>query len=143
MPGSPAARLTDLHECPLSGGPILPTCSLNVRTNLLPASRLGDEAGDAEGPDPIIEGSPTVRINSRLAVRVGDQTLGGGEIAEGSPNVRIGDFGYTTDGAKAQSNLDIPAAEATAGEAATKGQPTLEPASAEQSIETKPDRSFW
>jgi uncharacterized Zn-binding protein involved in type VI secretion len=90
MPGSPAARLTDLHECPLSGGPILPTCSENVRTNMLHAARVYDLAGDAEAADPIIEGSSSVRINERLAVRKGDMTVGEGKIAEGSPNVRIG-----------------------------------------------------
>jgi hypothetical protein len=78
---------------------------------MLPAARLRDEAGDAEAPDPIIEGSPTVRINSRLAVRVGDQTLGGGKIAEGSPNVRIGDFGRVNEAPRTVKRSPAPAAD--------------------------------
>jgi uncharacterized Zn-binding protein involved in type VI secretion len=134
MPASPAARLSDLHECPLSGGPILPTCSLNVRTNMLPAARVGDFAGDAEGPDEIIEGSPTVRINSKLAVRVGDHTLGGGKIAEGSPNVRIGGGSRIDAAPKAVKRAPAPPtdlnakAEQRPEAPPPKVEPTLQPA---------------
>jgi len=94
----PAARVTDLHTCPLSdgpkphvGGPILPPCSLDVIIGGLPAARVGDKALCAGPPDVIVTGCPTVLINGMLAARVTDMTAHGGVITTGCPTVLICD----------------------------------------------------
>jgi uncharacterized Zn-binding protein involved in type VI secretion len=68
--GQPAARLTDLHVCPMFsgpvlhvGGPILPPCCPTVLIGGLPAARVGDMAECAAGPpDVIVLGSFTVLV---------------------------------------------------------------------------------
>ena len=88
----PAARLTDLHVCPASGGPIIPPCEPTVLIGGLPAARLGDFAVDAETPDVIVQGSMSVLIGGRPAARIGDKTAAGGGIVTGCPTVLIGDL---------------------------------------------------
>ncbi|GBR38968.1 hypothetical protein AA101099_1469 [Neoasaia chiangmaiensis NBRC 101099] len=87
----PAARISDMHECPEHvGGPIM-LGSPNVFIGGLPAARIGD-MGLCVGPeDAIIEGSATVFINGRPAARMGDMTAHGGVIIGGCPTVLIGD----------------------------------------------------
>jgi uncharacterized Zn-binding protein involved in type VI secretion len=89
--------MTDNHTCPLSdgpkphvGGPILPPCALNVQTNSLGQARATDRAVCASAPDAILMGSMSVRVNSLMAARQTDQTVHGGLIVMGSPNVEIG-----------------------------------------------------
>jgi uncharacterized Zn-binding protein involved in type VI secretion len=92
----PAARLTDMHVCPLVngvvphvGGPI----SLGSPTVLiggLPAARVTDMAVCVGPPDMIAVGSATVLINGLPAARMGDQTAHGGTIVAGFPQVLIG-----------------------------------------------------
>lgn len=68
--GQPAARVTDMHTCPLVtgvvphvGGPILPPGSPTVLIGGLPAARVGDLLTCAGPPDTIIPpGMPTVII---------------------------------------------------------------------------------
>jgi len=68
--GLPAARLTDMHICPMVtgvvphvGGPVLPPCSPTVFIGGLPAARVGDMATCVGPPDVIIPpGCPTVLI---------------------------------------------------------------------------------
>ena len=67
--GQPAARMTDLHTCPMFdgpkphvGGPILPPGSPTVLIGGLPAARMGDQATCAGPPDVIVGGCPTVII---------------------------------------------------------------------------------
>jgi uncharacterized Zn-binding protein involved in type VI secretion len=99
--GRPAARLTDMHVCPLVnpgpvphvGGPILPACSANILIGNLPAARLTDKASCVGPVDVIVQGSPTVLFNNLLAARMGDRTAHGGVIVMGMPNVLIGDRG--------------------------------------------------
>ena len=96
--GKPAARITDMHTCPLSdgpkphvGGPVLPPGEPTVLIEGLPAARVGDMAVCAGPPDTIVLGSTTVFIGGSPAARMGDLTAHGGSIAAGSPTVLIGD----------------------------------------------------
>ena len=88
----PAARLTDVHVCPVmpAGGPILPPCEPRVLIGNMPAARLGDAAACAGPPDVIVGGEKTVLIGYRPAARLGDPTSRGGAITMGCPNVLIG-----------------------------------------------------
>ena len=68
--GQPAARITDMHVCPMVtgvvphvGGPILPPGSPTVLIGGLPAARVGDMAVCVGPPDTILPpGCPTVLI---------------------------------------------------------------------------------
>lgn len=67
--GQPAARVGDLHTCPMVtgvvphvGGPILPPGSPTVLIGGLPAARLGDMATCTGPPDSIVMGCMTVII---------------------------------------------------------------------------------
>jgi uncharacterized Zn-binding protein involved in type VI secretion len=86
-----AARLTDLHVCPMhGGGPILSPGCPTVLIGGLPAARVTDILTCEGPPDTVLEGSETVFIGGRPAARMGDPTAHGGEIAEGYPRVLIG-----------------------------------------------------
>lgn len=98
--GKPAARVTDMHTCPMVtvlvphvGGPILPPCSLNTLIGFLPAARVTDMALCVGPPDMIATGSPTVLINNLMAARMTDKTVHGGVIVMGCFTVLIGDNG--------------------------------------------------
>ena len=96
----PAARLTDLHVCPMVtpgvppiphvGGPILPPCCPTVLIGFLPAARVGDMALCVGPPDAIAMGSMTVIIGGMPAARLGDPTVHGGSIVMGEMTVMIG-----------------------------------------------------
>jgi uncharacterized Zn-binding protein involved in type VI secretion len=93
----PAARITDMHTCPLVsgtvphvGGPILPPGCPTVLIEFLPAARVGDMATCAGPPDTIAMGSTSVMIGNMPAARIGDQTAHGGIIIMGCPTVLIG-----------------------------------------------------
>jgi uncharacterized Zn-binding protein involved in type VI secretion len=95
--GQPAARMTDMHVCPMVtgvvphvGGPILPPCCPTVLTGSLPAARVGDMATCVGPPDIIVLGSFTVLIGGQPAARMGDLTAHGGTIVLGLPTVLIG-----------------------------------------------------
>jgi len=67
--GQPAARVGDMHVCPLVtgtvphvGGPILPPGSLTVLIGGQPAARLGDMATCSGPPDSVVMGCPTVLL---------------------------------------------------------------------------------
>lgn len=92
----PAARVGDLHTCPMSdgpkphvGGPIT-MGSPTVMIGGMMAARVGDMCTCAGPPDSIIRGSATVFINSRPAARMGDTTAHGGTITLGAFTVMIG-----------------------------------------------------
>jgi len=96
----PAARVSDMHTCPMVtgvvphvGGPILPPGQPNVLIGGLPAARMGDMATCVGPPDAIAMGSPTVLIGNMMAARLGDPTVHGGIIVLGCPTVMIGDAG--------------------------------------------------
>jgi len=93
----PAARVTDMHTCPMVsgvvphvGGPILPPCCPTVMIGFLQAARVTDMAVCAGGPDVIALGSFTVMIGGLPAARMGDMTAHGGVIVVGFPTVMIG-----------------------------------------------------
>ncbi|WP_221392538.1 PAAR domain-containing protein [Dyadobacter sp. NIV53] len=93
----PAARITDMHVCPMSdgpkphvGGPILPAGAPTVLIGSLPAARVGDMCLCVGPPDVIVKGSGTVLIGGMPAARLGDTTAHGGSIAAGFPTVMIG-----------------------------------------------------
>ncbi len=95
--GQPAARVTDLHTCPMVtgtvphvGGPILPPGCPTVLIAGLPAARMGDMATCVGPPDTIAIGSATVLIGGMPAARMGDATAHGGVITVGAPAVLIG-----------------------------------------------------
>jgi uncharacterized Zn-binding protein involved in type VI secretion len=93
----PAARVTDMHTCPMAtgpvphvGGPVLPPCSPTVLIAFMPAARVTDMATCVGPPDIIVKGSASVMINFLPAARLGDQTAHGGVIVMGAPTVMIG-----------------------------------------------------
>ncbi|HQR05719.1 MAG TPA: PAAR domain-containing protein [Gemmatales bacterium] len=93
----PAARMGDMHVCPMVtgvvphvGGPILPPCCPTVLIGMMPAARVTDMALCVGPPDSIAKGSATVLIGNMMAARLGDQTVHGGVIVSGFPQVMIG-----------------------------------------------------
>ena len=93
----PAARVTDMHVCPLVtgvvphvGGPILPPGGLTVLIGMLPAARATDMCVCVGPPDMIAMGSTTVLIGGLPAARLGDPTAHGGAIVLGCTTVMIG-----------------------------------------------------
>ncbi len=97
----PAARLTDLHTCPMQtpavpspiphvGGPIVGPGSPTVLIGNLPAACLGDNCVCVGPPVSIVMGSSSVLIGGKPAARMGDSTAHGGSIAVGFPTVLIG-----------------------------------------------------
>ena len=96
----PAARITDLHTCPMQtpglppiphvGGPIIGPGAPTVLIGGLPAAKVGDLATCVGPPDSIVAGSATVTIMGAPAARVGDACAHGGTIAAGFPTVVIG-----------------------------------------------------
>lgn len=98
--GQPAARLTDMHVCPMVtpgvppiphvGGPILPPCAVTVLIGSLPAARVTDMALCVGPPDVIVKGSMTVLTCGLPQARMGDSTAHGGTIVLGCPTVLVG-----------------------------------------------------
>jgi uncharacterized Zn-binding protein involved in type VI secretion len=95
--GMPAARVGDIHVCPMVdvvvphvGGPVLPPGGLPVLIGGLPAARATDQAVCAGGPDVIALGSFTVFIKGLPAARMTDVTAHGGTIVMGCPTVLVG-----------------------------------------------------
>ena len=95
-----AARLTDMHTCPMQfpgippiphvGGPIVGPGVPTVLIGKLPAAVVGDLLVCVGPPDSIIKGSSTVLIGGRPAARMGDATAHGGSILTGFFSVMIG-----------------------------------------------------
>lgn len=96
----PAARVSDMHTCPMVtpatppiphvGGPVLPPCCPTVIIGGMPAARVGDMCMCVGPPDVIAVGSFTVTIGGMPAARMGDMTAHGGVITVGCPTVLIG-----------------------------------------------------
>ena len=96
----PAARLTDMHTCPMVtpglppiphvGGPVVGPGVVTVLIGGLPAAVVGDNAVCVGPPDSIVKGSDTVLIGGMPAARIGDMTAHGGSIVMGCPTVMIG-----------------------------------------------------
>jgi uncharacterized Zn-binding protein involved in type VI secretion len=95
--GQPAARLTDMHVCPMVtgvvphvGGPIVAPGAPTVLICGLPAARVSDMCVCVGPPDVIALGCFTVLIGGMPAARMGDMTAHGGAIVLGAPTVLIG-----------------------------------------------------
>lgn len=96
----PAARVTDMHTCPMVtpatppvphvGGPIMPAGCTTVLIGYLPAARVGDMCVCVGPVDVIAMGSTSVFIGGPMAARIGDPTAHGGVIVAGCPTVMIG-----------------------------------------------------
>jgi uncharacterized Zn-binding protein involved in type VI secretion/tetratricopeptide (TPR) repeat protein len=96
----PAARLTDMHVCPMVtgiiphvGGPIAGPGCPTVLIGGLPAARVSDLGVCVGPPDLVALGSVGVFIGGMPAARMGDMTAHGGSIVLGCPTVLIGDGG--------------------------------------------------
>ena len=119
--GKPAARLTDMHMCPMVtpgvppiphvGGPITGPGCATVLIGGMPASVMGDMCVCTGPPDSIILGSTGVFIGGVPAARMGDQCAHGGMIVLGCMTVLIGE---TMPGASAPS-VSVPDAGMMAG----------------------------
>lgn len=96
--GMPAARVGDMHTCPMFDGPKPhvggPVVGPGVSTVLIggqPAAVVGDLATCIGPPDALVPGSSSVLIGGRPGVRIGDSTAHGGVITgPGCPTVLIG-----------------------------------------------------
>lgn len=92
-----AARLTDMHTCPMVtgtvphvGGPVSGPGAPTVLIGGMPAAVVGDMCVCTGPPDSIVKGSGTVMIGGKPAARMGDSTSHGGSIVAGAPTVMIG-----------------------------------------------------
>ncbi len=96
----PAARITDMHVCPMLtpgvppiphvGGPITGPGAPTVLIGGLPAAKVGDLAICVGPPDSIVAGSSSVMLMGVPAARLGDACAHGGNIVLGFPTVLIG-----------------------------------------------------
>ena len=96
----PAARVTDLHVCPMQtpgivpiphvGGPIVGPGAATVLIGGLPAAVEGDMCVCIGPPDKISKGSATVTFEGKAAARMGDTTAHGGKLLSMCPTVLIG-----------------------------------------------------
>ncbi len=95
--GQPAARMGDMHVCPmitalvphvggLITGPGMPTVLIGGQ----PAAVVGDLCMCVGPPDVVATGSATVLIGGKPAARMGDTSSHGGAITVGCPTVLIG-----------------------------------------------------
>lgn len=96
----PAARLTDMHVCPMLtpalppiphvGGPVVGPGVPTVMIEKMPAAVVGDMCICVGPPDSIVKGSATVMIGGRPAARMGDTTAHGGSVVLGAATVMVG-----------------------------------------------------
>ncbi len=100
--GKPAARIGDMHVCPMVtpgvppiphvGGPILPPGKPTVLIGGMPAATMGSMCVCTGPPDSIILGSIGVLIGGQPSARMGDMCAHGGTIVVGCPTVLIGEI---------------------------------------------------
>lgn len=95
--GLPAARITDLHICPMLsgliphvGGPLIQVGCPTVLVCGLPAAQLGAMLNCIGPSDIIADGSKTVLIGGIPTARLGEQCSHGGKIVGCAPTVFIG-----------------------------------------------------
>ncbi len=94
--GMPAARLGDMHVCPMVtvlvphvGGPIAGPGWPAVLIGGMPAARVGDMLVCVGPPDMIVSGSPKVLIGGMPAAQLGSLCAHGGNVLVGCPTVLI------------------------------------------------------
>ena len=95
--GAPAARLTDMHVCPMVtvlvphvGGPIVGPGAPTVLIGMMPAAVVGDMCVCVGPPDTIALGSFTVLIGGKPGAKMGSLTAHGGNVVLGCPTVLLG-----------------------------------------------------
>ncbi len=131
--GKPAARIGDMHMCPMVtpgvppvphvGGPITGPGCPTVLIGGQPAAVLGDMCTCTGPPDTIAMGSSGVLIGGKPAARLGDQCAHGGSIMLGCMTVLIGETGSggsSIDQAEAISSSPTKQTQAKALKAAAK-----------------------
>ena len=103
MSGQPAARVGDMHTCPMVdpgpkphvGGVILPPGAPTILLGGQPAARIGDQAACVGPVDMIAKGAMPVSMGGKPAARQTDSTAHGGVIVVGCPTVLIGLAGFS------------------------------------------------
>ena len=100
--GKPAARIGDMHMCPMVtpglppvphvGGPITGPGCPTVLIGGMPAAVMGDVCVCVGPPSSVVLGSAGVFIGGKPAARMGDMTAHGGTITVGLPTVLIGEI---------------------------------------------------
>lgn len=98
--GQPAARLGDMHVCPMVtpgvppiphvGGPLVGPGAVTVLIGAMPAGQVSNMCVCVGPPAPVVMGSPTCLVGGMPAARMGDTTGHGGSIVMGFPTVLIG-----------------------------------------------------
>lgn len=95
--GLPAARLSDMHVCPMVTGPVphvggvlVPPVAMTVLIGKLPAAHVGTMGICVGPPSNVAKGSATVMVCKMPAARLGDTMNHGGLITSGCPTVLIG-----------------------------------------------------
>jgi len=85
----PAARLSDLNACPITGHSTNPSTSgsPNVNINGMPVLRVGDTTACG---DSVTEGIGNILINGKPIAFLGSATAHGGMIITGSGDVFVG-----------------------------------------------------
>ena len=96
----PAARVGDMHVCPMVtpgvppiphvGGPVLPPGAITVLIGGMPAARVGDMCLCVGPPDVIAMGAFTVLIGGMPAAQMGSLTAHAGTVVMGCPTVMVG-----------------------------------------------------
>jgi uncharacterized Zn-binding protein involved in type VI secretion len=98
--GKPAARVGDMHVCPMLtpmvppiphvGGPVVTPGAPTVLIMAMPAATISGMCVCVGPPDVIAMGSPTVLACSMPLARMGDPTAHGGTIVLGAMTVLVG-----------------------------------------------------
>lgn len=95
--GQPAARITDMHICPMVtgtvphvGGAVVSSGAPTVLIGGLQVATLGSTCVCIGPPDTIASGSGTVLMGGKPAARLGDSSAHGGKIVVGCFTVLIG-----------------------------------------------------
>lgn len=95
--GAPISRLTDMHVCPMTtgpvphvGGPIIGPGMPTVLAGNMPVAVMGDACICVGPPDSIVMGSTTVMVGNKPAAKMGSSTAHGGTIVLGCPTVLVG-----------------------------------------------------
>lgn len=96
----PAARLNDMHMCPMVtpapvpiphvGGPIMGPGAATVLTGNMLQAQVGNVCTCVGPPDVIVKGSATVLAVNMPAARIMDACAHGGMVVMGFPTVIIG-----------------------------------------------------
>ncbi|HTK53364.1 MAG TPA: PAAR domain-containing protein [Gemmatimonadaceae bacterium] len=96
----PAARITDMHVCPMVnpglppiphvGGPVVSPGAPTVLISALPAAGMGSMCVCVGPPDTVVMGSATVLASGKPLARMLDPTAHGGMIVGGAPTVLVG-----------------------------------------------------